>query len=209
MSEQRRIVLAITGASGAIYGLRLAEELLAAGARLSILISRPGFSVLKEECGLDWGGDAAYVAASLSAYFKPAEGRLSYYREDDFFAPLASGSSAPDAMVVAPCSMGSLARIAAGLSGNLLERTADVTIKEGRPLVLVPREAPLSAIHLENMLKLARLGVRIVPAMPGFYGKPHTMKDLTDFVVGKVLDQIGIPHRLFQRWGDTPVRGEE
>ena len=208
MSEQR-IVLAITGASGAIYGLRLAEELLASGVRLSILISRPGFSVLKEECGLVWEGGAAQVAASLSAYLNPAEGQLSYYREDDFFSPLASGSSAPDAMVVAPCSMGSLARIAAGLSGNLLERTADIAIKEGRPLVLVPREAPLSAIHLENMLKLARLGVRIVPAMPAFYGKPQTMKELTDFVVGKVLDQIGIPHRLFQRWGDRTVKGEE
>ena len=205
----RHIVLAITGASGSIYGLRLGEELLAAGVRLSLLISRPGFSVLKEECGLDWDGDPLHVDSCLSEYFKPADGHLLYYREDDFFSPLASGSSAPDTMVVAPCSMGSLARIAAGLSGNLLERTADVMIKEGRPLVLVPRETPLSAIHLENMLKLARLGVRIVPAMPAFYGKPQTIGELTDFMVGKVLDQMGIPHRLYQPWGDKPVRGEE
>jgi 4-hydroxy-3-polyprenylbenzoate decarboxylase len=198
---ERHFVLAITGASGCVYGLRLGEELLAAGVRLSLLISRPGFSVLKEECGLDWDGDLPHVCSCLSDYFNPAPGQLLYYPEDDFFSPLASGSSAPDTMIVAPCSMGSLARIAAGLSGNLLERTADVMIKEGRPLVLVPRETPLSAIHLENMLKLARLGVRIVPAMPAFYVKPQTIRELTDFVVGKVLDQTGIPHRLYKPWG--------
>jgi len=200
MSE-RHIGLAITGASGAIYGLRIIGELVRAGCRLSILISRPGFIVLREECGLDWHGDAARVAEELSRHFSVAKGQLSYYADDDFYSPLASGSSAPDAMIVAPCSMGSLARIAAGISGTLLERAADVMLKEARPLVLVPRETPLSVIHLENMLKLARMGVRIVPAMPGFYGGAQNVDDLIDFVAGKVLDQVGVAHSLFKRWG--------
>ena len=201
----RHIVLAITGASGAIYGLRLAEELLRSGIRVTLLISRCGFIVLREECGLDWEGAPEAVTEKMQGYFgEQSEACFAptYYAEDDFFSPVASGSSAPDAMVVAPCSMGSLARIAAGLSGSLLERTADCMIKEGRPLILVPRETPLSPIHLENMLMLARLGVRIVPAMPGFYGQPETLDDLVDFMVGKVLDTLGVEHRLFKRWGE-------
>ncbi len=198
----RHIALAITGASGAIYGLRLGQELLKAGCRISMLISAPGFEVLREECRLDWSGGEAQVCVSLQSFMHAASDRLAYYAENDYLAPIASGSSAPDAMIVAPCSMGSLARIAAGLSGNLIERVADVAIKEGRPLVLVPRETPLSAIHLENMLKLARLGVRIVPAMPGFYGAPQTIDDLVNFVVGKVMDGLDIPHSITPRWGD-------
>jgi len=200
--NDRHIAIAITGASGSIYGLRLAQELLKAGCRISMLISTPGFQVLREECGLDWSGAAAQVRLRLQSYLPAAPDRLAYYAENDFLAPIASGSSAPDAMIVAPCSMGSLARIAAGLSGSLIERAADVTIKEGRPLVLVPRETPLSVIHLENMLKLARIGVRIVPAMPGFYGAPQTIDDLVNFVVGKVLDGLDIPHSVTSRWGD-------
>ncbi len=200
--NDRHIALAITGASGSVYGLRLGQELLKAGCRVSALISRAGFEVLREECGLDWSGAAAQVSVRLQSYLQAAPARLAYYAENDFLAPIASGSSAPAAMIVAPCSMGSLARIAGGLSGNLLERAADVMIKEGRPLVLVPRETPLSAIHLENMLKLARLGVRIVPAMPGFYGAPQTIDDLVNFVVGKVLDALDIPNSMAPRWGD-------
>jgi len=197
----RHFALAITGASGAIYGLRLGEELLRAGARVSLLISAAGFAVLKEECGLDWGS-ADSVRDELCAYFRCDGANLTFYAEDDFFAPIASGSSAPDAMIVAPCSMGTLSRISSGNSGNLLERTADVMLKEGRPLVLLPRETPLNAIHLEHMLALARLGVRIVPAMPAFYQHPETLDDLVNFVVGKVLDSIGVEHTLFRRWGD-------
>jgi len=196
----RHVALAITGASGAVYGLRLGEELLRAGARVSLLISAAGFAVLKQERGLDWSASTD-LAGELQRYFSCDETRLSYYAEDDFFAPIASGSSAPDAMLVAPCSMGTLSRIASGNSGNLLERSADVMLKEGRPLVLVPRETPLNAIHLEHMLKLARLGVKIVPAMPAFYQRPDTLDDLVDFVVGKVLDSIGVEHVLFKRWG--------
>ncbi len=193
--------VAITGASGAIYGVRLIQELLAAGNRLSILISSSGFTVLKEELGLDWSGYEELTNKLLHTHFNAAPDELTYYADNNFFSPLASGSAAPDAMIVAPCSMGSLARIAAGLSGNLLERAADVMLKEGRPLLLLPRETPLSAIHLENMLKLARLGVRIIPPMPGFYGHPQSIDDIVNFVVGKVLDQLGIERNLFKRWG--------
>lgn len=194
------IALAITGASGAIYGLRLTEELLRAGCRVSLLISRCGRVVLKEESGLDWAGDEATMTALIRAHFKAAD-QLVYYAEDNFFAPIASGSAAADRMVICPCSLGTVGRIAAGLSGNVIERAADVILKEGRQLILVPREMPLSALHLENLLKLARLGVRIVPPMPAFYHQPQSMADLVDFVVGKLLDQLGIEHELFKRWG--------
>jgi 4-hydroxy-3-polyprenylbenzoate decarboxylase len=193
------VALAITGASGAIYGLRLVEELLKSGARVSLMISSAGFAVMKQECGFDWQG--AVLGQRIASHFHGDAARLTYYAEDDFFAPIASGSAAADAMIVAPCSMGTLARIACGNSGNLLERCADVMLKEGRPLVLLPRETPLNAIHLENMLKLSRLGVKLVAAMPGFYHGPKTMDDLVDFVVGKVLDSIGVEHALFKRWG--------
>jgi 4-hydroxy-3-polyprenylbenzoate decarboxylase len=199
---KRHIAVAITGASGAIYGLRLIEELLAAGCRVSLLISTAGFIVLKEECGLEWTGDEAALNAVIQSHFMAAPDSLTYYGENNFFSPLASGSSATDAMVVAPCSMGSLARIAAGLSGNLLERAADVMLKEGRPLLLVPRETPLSAIHLENMLKLARLGVAIIPPMPGFYGQPQTVADMVNFVVSRVLERLGVENMLAKRWGN-------
>jgi 4-hydroxy-3-polyprenylbenzoate decarboxylase len=199
---KRHIAVAITGASGAIYGIRLVEELLLSGNRVSLLISKSGQLVLKEELGIDWPADEESMNRSVRAHFKATAETLTYYAEDNFFSPLASGSAAAEAMVVAPCSMGTLARIAAGLSANLLERTADVMLKEGRPLLLLPRETPFSAIHLENMLKLARLGVRIIPAMPGFYSHPQTIEDIVDFVVGKMLDQLGVEHTLFTRWGN-------
>ncbi len=196
----KKIVLAITGASGVVYGLKLGKELLNSGARLTILISATGFQVIREETGLDLRGESGDVQQALEAHLRPDPGQLDYFSEDDFFAPVASGSSAPDAMVICPCSMGTLSRIACGNSRTLLERCADVMIKERRPLTLVPRETPLSEIHLENMLKLARLGVRIVPAMPAFYQRPESMDDLVNFVVGKVLDSLGIENRLYKRW---------
>jgi 4-hydroxy-3-polyprenylbenzoate decarboxylase len=196
----KKIVLAITGASGAVYGLKLGMELLSSGARLTILISATGFQVVREETGLDLKGGGGDVQRALAAHLRPAPGQLDYFSEDDFFAPVASGSSAPDAMVICPCSMGTLSRIACGNSRTLLERCADVMIKERRALVLVPRETPLSEIHLENMLKLARLGARIVPAMPAFYQRPESMDDLVNFVVGKVLDSLAIENRMYKRW---------
>jgi 4-hydroxy-3-polyprenylbenzoate decarboxylase len=196
----KHLVLALTGASGSIYGVRLCRALLDAGCRVTLLLTPTGAAVLKEECGLDWRGDEATVTAAVQAYYGERE-RLAYHGADNLFAAVASGSSTADAMVVCPCSMGSLGRIAAGLSSTLLERVADVILKEGRTLLLVPRETPLSAIHLENMLKLARLGVRLVPPMPAFYHHPQSLEDLVDFVVGKVLDQLGVEHRLYKRWG--------
>ena len=130
-------------------------------------------------------------------------GRLRAYGREDWLAPLASGSNPPAAMAICPCSMGSLASVAQGLAGNLIERAADVCLKEGRKLVLVPRETPFSALHLENMLRLARMGVVILPPAPGFYHLPREIGDLVDFVVARVLDQLQVPHRLMPRWGEN------
>jgi 4-hydroxy-3-polyprenylbenzoate decarboxylase len=199
--SNRHLALAITGASGSTYGVQLAGELLKSCDRLTILLSKAGATVLKYECGIDWEGDEATVTRRMREYFQVDADRLHHYAVDNLFAPIASGSSAPDSMVICPCSMGTLGRIAAGISGTLIERSADVMLKERRPLILVPRETPLHDIHLENMLKLSRMGVRIVPAMPAFYHGPRTMQDLVDFVVGKVLDSLGIEHQLFTRWG--------
>jgi len=195
------IVLAITGASGAVYGLRLCEELLAAGHSVTALISRAGFTVLAAEAGLDWQGNEAQVSARLRERYRAGGENLRFYAEDNLLAPVASGSSAPDAMVICPCSMGTLSGVACGSSRNLLERCADVMLKERRPLVLVPRETPLSEIHLENMLRLARMGARIVPPMPAFYHSPRSVDELVDFVVGKVLESLGMEHRLYRAWG--------
>ena len=198
----RHLVLAMTGASGAIYGLRLGQELLRSGARLTVLISRAGFAVLKTECGIDWQGNPAEVQHQLLDYFQVQSSSLSFYAEDDLFAPIASGSAAPHAMVIAPCSMGTLSRIACGNSGNLIERCADVMLKERRTMIMVPREMPLHEVHLENMLTLSRLGAVMAPAMPAFYHKPRSVEELVNFVVGKVLDLLEIEHQLFRRWGE-------
>ncbi|KAF0221238.1 MAG: 3-octaprenyl-4-hydroxybenzoate carboxy-lyase [Geobacteraceae bacterium] len=206
--KNRHIVLAITGASGAIYGLKLGRELLRAGVRVTMLITSAGFLVLKEECGHDWQGSEETVADHLFEYFQASDRNVVFYAEENLFAPIASGSSAPDAMVICPCSMGTVSRIACGNSANLLERCADVMLKERRKLVMVPRETPLNEIHLENMLKLSRMGVRMVPAMPAFYHSPASVDDLVSFMVGKVLDQLGIPHQLFRRWGEEAGIGE-
>jgi 4-hydroxy-3-polyprenylbenzoate decarboxylase len=196
----KRIFVALTGASGAIYGLRLVEQLILSGVDVIFTASCSGTMVCREETGLDLSGDLGKATERLYAHLEVDTG-LEMVHPDDLFCQTASGSAAPDAMVVAPCSMGSLARIAGGISGNLIERSADVMLKERRPLLLVPRETPLSEIHLENMLRLSRAGARIIPAMPAFYHKPESVLDLVDFVVGKVLDQLGIEHELYRRWG--------
>lgn len=201
------VAVAFTGASGMPYGLRLVECLLAAGCKVWLLYSQVAQIVARQEMHLELPSRPAEVEAQLAARFGAAEGQLRVFGREEWFAPLASGSNPADAMVVCPCTMGTLAAIAAGLSQNLIERAADVAIKEGRKLVLVPRETPFSAIHLENMLKLARLGVVILPPSPGFYNHPQTVDELVDFVVARVLDQIRVPHRLMQRWGETGGEG--
>jgi 4-hydroxy-3-polyprenylbenzoate decarboxylase len=194
----KHILVAITGASGAIYGVRLTQELLHAGCPVSLLLSEPGRQVLNYETGFGWSADTAERQAQLRAHF--ASEMIISLDNRDLFAAVASGSSAPDAMVICPCSMGTAGRVAAGLSESLLERAADVMLKERRPLLLVPRETPLNVIHLENLLRLARAGAIVIPAMPAFYQGPQSLDDLVAFVVGKVLDQLGIGHELFRRW---------
>ena len=203
MQDSKTILVALTGASGMSYGVRLVERLLGAGCQVWLLYSQVAQIVARQE--MDWAlpSQPGEAEKSLSARFGAAPGQLRVFGREAWFAPPASGSNPPDAMVVCPCTMGSLAAIAQGLSQNLIERAADVVIKEGRPLVLVPRETPFSAIHLENMLKLSRLGVCILPANPGFYTRPTSVQDVIDFVVARILDQLGIEHALMPRWGET------
>lgn len=196
----KQIVVAITGASGSIYGLRLVEELLRADCRVTLLLSKAGLEVLRYESGLQWHGSAESLQQQMRAHFGANES-LRHFAADDLFAPVASGSSAPDAVVIAPCSMGTIGRIAAGISDNLIERVADVALKERRELLLLPRETPLNQIHLQNLLRLSQAGAQIVPAMPAFYHRPTTLAELVDFMVGKLLDSLRIEHRLFPRWG--------
>ncbi|MFQ5586305.1 MAG: UbiX family flavin prenyltransferase [Thermodesulfobacteriota bacterium] len=199
------IIVAITGASGATYGLRLLRELLKRGDDVYLIISPPGFIVLREEAGLSLEGEPDERGAAVKRFIGVESGRLHYVPYDDLLSPLSSGSSLKRLMIVCPSSMGTIARIAGGVSGNLIERAADCILKEEGRLILVPRETPLSAIHLENMLKLSRMGVSIVPAMPAFYTKPETVDDIVDFVVGKVLDAAGIENDLYTRWsGESP-----
>ncbi|WP_308446430.1 flavin prenyltransferase UbiX [Chitinimonas sp. BJYL2] len=198
----RTVTLAFTGASGLPYGLRLLEQLLTAGVQVYLLYSQAAQVVARQELGETWPSRAKELEAQLLSRFGSVPSQLRVFGREEWFAPVASGSNPADAMVICPCTMGTLAAVAAGMSDNLIERAADVMIKENRPLILVPRETPYSAIHLENMLKLARLGVCILPPNPGFYHHPATVQDLVDFVVARVLDQLRVPHTLMQRWGD-------
>jgi len=196
------ICLALTGASGMPYGLRLLECLLAAGCRVQLLYSQAAQIVARQELAFELPSRPADAHARLLERFPTVDGeKLQVFGREEWFAPVASGSNPPDAMVVCPCSMGTLAAIAQGLSDNLIERAADVVLKEGRKLVLVPRETPFSVIHLENMLRLARAGAVILPPSPGFYQHPQSVGEIVDFVVARILDQLRIPHTLQQRWG--------
>ena len=181
-------VLAVTGASGAIYAKTLIEHLYKKGLSVQCLVSNIGKKVWEWEIG-----------GSVSEMLPP---EIALYAEDDWRAPVASGSVRADAMIIIPCSMGTLAAIAQGLARNVIHRAADVMLKEKRPLILVPRETPLNTIHLENMLRLARAGATILPAMPGFYHRPEKIQDMVDFVVGRILDHLGINHELIKPWGE-------
>ncbi len=194
--------VALTGASGLAYGLRLIDCLVDAGKNVTVLVSQTAHLVAKQELGLTLPPRAGELEKFFHARYPASAGRLRVFGREDWLAPLASGSNPPAGMAICPCSMGSLAAIAQGLAGNLIERAADVCLKEGRKLVLVPRETPFSALHLENMLRLARIGAVILPANPGFYHQPASVADLVDFIVARILDQFGVPHRLTARWGD-------
>ncbi len=200
MEGQNAIAVAITGASGVIYGIELIRSLIEKGLFVNLVISPVGGRVIKEELGLDWTGEDNRVEDAIKAYYAPHGKSIRYYSSQDLFSPLSSGSSLIKAMVICPCSMGTLGRIASGISSNLIERVADVVLKERGRLIIVPRETPLNTIHLENMLKLSREGVSVLPAMPAFYHRPEGIQDLVDFIVGKILDHLGIENRLFHRW---------
>jgi len=187
-------VVGITGASGSIYGTKLIQELVLRKHRVNVVVTSAGKEVMTEELGVPDFEDLNKLGLS------EAGGQIRIWNNNKYEAPFMSGSSAPDAVVIIPCSMGKLAAIANGISGNLIERAADVALKERRQLILVVRETPLSLIHLENMVKAARAGAQILPAMPAFYHHPRTVDDMVNFVVGKVLSLLRIEHSLFKGW---------
>lgn len=225
------LVVAMTGASGSIYAIRLLEVLLVTGHTVHLTMSSSAATVLDKELGLkvnlskfdrkhllpseaELAQDPALQglkqlrsgSSDLSSIFSEVpKGKIVYHHHDDFMAGIASGSFLTAGMVICPCSMGTLASIAGGHSENLIQRAADVHLKERRKLILVPRETPLSTIQLGNMLKLSEAGATIMPAMPGFYHGPRSIQDLVDFVVGRICDHLGIAHKLFHRWGESPV----
>jgi len=186
VNDTMHLVIAITGCSGVVYGVRLLEACRKLGIETDLIVSQAAEKLLELELG-----------KTIKDIRKLATRN---YPQDDLAAPLASGSVKTDGMVIAPCSMKTLGAIASGIADNLITRAADVTLKEGRPLVLVPRETPLNLIHLENMVKLKRAGATILPAMPGFYYKPKEISELIDFIVGRILDVLGVEHKLYRRW---------
>ena len=197
MSPELPLVLAMTGASGAPYAVRLLQVLCRAGKTVHLTISTSGAQVLREETGLS-------VALNR---FDPAPfgdlglGKLIYHHQSDFNAGIASGSFRTAGMVVSPCSMSTLASIAHGITGNLVTRAADVHLKERRKLILVPRETPLSLVHLENMAAVTRAGAIVLPGMPGWYHQPKSLDDLVNFIVARICDQLGVEASLMDRWG--------
>lgn len=202
MSGPERITLAMTGASGAQYGLRLLDCLVREDREVHFLISKAAQLVMATETDVSLPSKPQAMQAFLNEYTGATPGQIRVFGKEDWMAPAASGSGAPTAMVVVPCSTGSLSAIAHGACNNLIERAADVALKERRQLILVPREAPFSSIHLENMLKLSNMGATILPAAPGFYHQPQTIDDLIDFVVARILNCLNIPQDMLPRWGE-------
>ena len=226
----QNLVVAMTGASGSAYAVRLVEVLLAAGRSVHLTISPAAVEVFKRELGvtlnldhfdpqqllpgvdqlaqdsklkmLKPGGTAGYAASSVFSDSEIFTGKIVYHHYRDYSAGIASGSFLTGGMVICPCSMGTLASVATGQSQNLIHRAADVHLKEHRKLIVVPRETPLSLIALDNMKRLAEAGAVILPAMPGFYHEPRSISDLVDFVVARICDQLGVHHELTKRWGD-------
>ncbi len=197
------IALAMTGASGAQYGLRLLEMLVRAGRPVYVMISRAGQIVMGSETDFALPARSGDMERRLTEQFQATPGQIRVFGQEEWTAPVASGSAAAAAMVVCPCSMATVAALAAGTSRTLIERAGDVMLKERRPLILVPRETPLSVIHLENLLRLARAGATVLPANPGFYHRPARVEELIDFLVARILDHLGIEQRLVKRWGEA------
>ena len=202
---EKTITIGITGASGSIYGLRLLKYLTAANHQIYLLISDAAKIVLDQEEDLELPSEPDEAGALLTQQLSATEGQLTVFGMDDWFSPVASGGGAPDEMVICPCTVGTVSAIAHGASDNLLERAADVVIKERKKLILVPRETPLSSIHLENMLKLSQMGVTIIPASPSFYNRPKTVIGVVDSVVSRVLDHLDVAHQIAPKWGIDPV----
>lgn len=196
----RTVTLAMTGASGAQYGMRLLDCLVQANCQVQFLMSDAARVVVQTETDIDLPGDDL-LEEFLTLNFDAEPGQIVVSTSKDWFSSVASGSASPSSMVICPASGGTISSIACGASNNLIERAADVAIKEQRQLIVVPRETPLSEIHLENMLKLTRLGVMVLPAMPGFYQNPETIDDLIDFVVARILDHLCVEQNLLPRWG--------
>ena len=199
----KTITLALTGASGMPYGIRLLECLLKSGQRVHLVYSQAAQIVARQEMDIVLPGRPQDAERMLTERLGEYSGKLCVFGRDDWYAPMASGSNPGDAMVICPCTMGTLAKVAAGISDDLIARAADVMLKERRTLILAPREMPFSVIHLENMLKLAKAGAVIMPPNPGFYYQPASVQDMVDFVVARILDHLGIENSLMPRWGSA------
>ena len=201
MNNRKTITIAWTGASGINYGLKLVEEIVKQDIKVILLISDAAKVVLKAEHDIDIMGDAVELQSKIKQIYPDHWQLIKTYDKKDWFCPAASGSNTSDAMVVCPCSSSTLSSIANGSSNNLIERAADVTIKEKKKLIIVPRETPISVLHLEHMLKLAKLNTTIIPASPAFYHKPNTISDLVDFIVERILDHLDLSKETAKRWG--------
>ncbi|WP_235896214.1 flavin prenyltransferase UbiX [Ostreibacterium oceani] len=200
-STKMPVAVAITGASGGKYALRLLAQLLHAGEQVYLMISQAGLMVLAMEEGLKLSNRPKEIQKRLIDYFQCEPNQLQVFGEQDWLAPPASGSAKLKGMVIIPCTTGTLGAIAAGVSNCLINRSADVCLKEKKPLIIVVRETPFSSIHLENMLRLSQAGATIMPANPGFYHHPETIMDIIDFMVARVLDHLGVPQQLLEEWG--------
>jgi len=199
----KQITLAITGASGSLYALSLVKQLCQYELKIHLLISDAAKEVFRLEAGITLPkGKEKLKSYFLDLCQSKIKAEIQYYTANEWTSPVASGSNAPEAMIICPCSMGTVSAIAHGASNNLIERAADVMLKEKRQLIIVPREMPLSSIHLENLLKLSQLNVAILPASPGFYHQPQSIDDLVNFVVARILDQLKLPQQLQVRWGE-------
>jgi len=206
---KQRVTLAITGASGVQYAIRLLQCLIAADVQVFVMVSRAAQVVTATETDFKLPGGSADQERFLIDFTQAKPDQIKVFSREQWMAPVASGSGAPSTMVVCPCSTGSLSAIATGASNNLIERAADVALKERRQLILVPREAPYSEIHLEHMLKLTRMGAVILPASPGFYHQPTCIEDLIDFIVARILSQIGVEQTLMPRWGESLISSSD